>query len=244
VALKVLSYNILEGGGDRLPDITAVIGEQNPDVAALLEANSRPNVEILAAGLGMDLVFGEASSDAHVAWLSRLPIRRRQNHRSAALAKTLLEIEVDWNGLALGLFATHLASRWDSQLPEDEVASILALLSQQVQRPHLLVGDFNALGPGDLVGSPPPGVQKRGGALDNAPRPAIQQIHAAGYLDCYRALHPTSPGFTYHTSHPWLRLDYIFASPEIGPNLLACDVVRGQTAQTASDHFPILAEFR
>jgi hypothetical protein len=36
VTLKVLSYNIREGGNDRLPGIAAIIRKEQPDAVALL----------------------------------------------------------------------------------------------------------------------------------------------------------------------------------------------------------------
>jgi hypothetical protein len=98
MTLKVLSYNIREGGDDRLPGVAAIIRKQQPDAVALLEATSRANALTLAQDLEMQLVFGEANNGMHVAWLSRLPIQRERNHRPAALAKTLLEIEAVWEG--------------------------------------------------------------------------------------------------------------------------------------------------
>jgi endonuclease/exonuclease/phosphatase family metal-dependent hydrolase len=111
--LKVFSYNIQEGGNDRLFAIAEVIRGQQPDAVALLEATDPVSVGRLADRLQMQVVFGEATHGYHVAWLSRLPIRRGQNHRLATLAKTLLEMEVAWNSAMVPLFATHLASRWD-----------------------------------------------------------------------------------------------------------------------------------
>src|SRR5205814_1471529 len=83
---------------------------------ALLEANDRPNAELLARNLDMHIAFGEANSPFHIAWLTRRPVLRRHNYRLPALAKTLLEIELPWEGTegsegpeppALHLFATH-----------------------------------------------------------------------------------------------------------------------------------------
>ena len=241
--LKVLSYNICEGGDDRLPIIAAIIRKQQPDAVALLEANSRANALTLAQELEMQLVFGEANNACHVAWLSRLPIQRTENHRLAVLAKTLLEIEVVWEGAPLRLFATHLASRWDGRQPVDEVPAILDVLRPLADQPHLLVGDLNALRPGDPVGTPPQGEEKRGDALSGAPRRAIRLILDAGYVDCYRRLHPQAPGYTYPSDDPWLRLDYIFAAPQMATRLYACDIVMGEDAELASDHFPVWAEF-
>ena len=242
--MKVLSYNIREGGGGRLPDLATLIRRQRPDAVALLEATSRANAEALARELGMQLAFGEANCACHVAWLSRWPIRRWENHRHAALAKTLLELEVAWAGVPLRLFATHLASRHERPEPADEIPVILGLFAPLTEQPHLLAGDFNALRPGDPVGDPPPGVALRGDAVDGAPRRAIGQRLDAGYVDCYRALHPRAPGYTYPAGAPWLRLDYVFASPRLAGRLAACEVVTGAAVARASDHYPLRAVFR
>jgi endonuclease/exonuclease/phosphatase family metal-dependent hydrolase len=156
----------------------------------------------------------------------------------------VLEIEVTADGEPVILFATHLGSRWDIPQPVDEIPIVLDILRGAGERPHLLAGDFNALRPGDPVGAPPDGVEKRGDAVDGAARPALRPLLAAGYRDCYRAMHNDSPGFTYPADRPWLRLDYIFASPVMAHNLIACDVVRGTAAARASDHLPVRATFR
>ena len=241
--MKVLSYNIRLGGEDRLPDIAQIIRRAKPDVVALLEANSRSNTERLADNLSMHLTFGESNGTFHIAWLSHLPVLRSENHRLPTLAKTLLEIEVLWKGGAVRLFATHLASSHDRVQPVEEVVSILGVLSPLAGEPHLLVGDFNSLAPGDPIGTPPPGVEAWGDAARNAPRHAIGLILGTGYIDCYRRLHPRSPGYTYPANQPWLRLDYVFAPPQMSVRLQACEVIHTARAKRASDHFTIWAEF-
>ena len=243
MAFRVLSYNIREGGGDRLAAIADTVRQQQPDAVALLEADEA-NALILAQALRMRLVFGEGNSSYHVAWLSRLPLRRTENHRRAALAKTVLEIEVVWQDAPLHLFATHLGSRWDTPQPVAETPVILDLLRPRAGQPHLLLGDFNALRPGDPVGAPPPGVEKRGEARPGAERRALRPLVDAGYVDCYRALHPEEAGYTYPSGAPWLRLDYIFASPRMAAWLHGCEVVTGGHAPRASDHLPVRAEFQ
>jgi endonuclease/exonuclease/phosphatase family metal-dependent hydrolase len=244
MTLRILSYNIREGGGDRLDRLCEVMRQQDADAIALLEAASRRNAEWLAQALGMELVYGEANNQqGDIAWLSRLPISRARNQRHPALAKTLVEIEVLADDAPVTLFATHLASRWDAVIPEAEVPIILERLREAGDRLHALVGDFNALRPGDPVGEPPGAEIRRGDAVDGAPRRTIQQILGAGYVDCYRSRHPASPGYTYPSYHRWLRLDYIFASPALAPWLVTCDVVQDDPATTASDHLPVVAEF-
>jgi len=100
---------------------------------ALLEAGNRANVEALAHELSMEIAFGEANTPiGHMAWLSRLPIHRAENHRHPGLAKTLLEIEVNWADVPLHLFATHLSSRWDPPEPVEEIPIILDLLRSPI----------------------------------------------------------------------------------------------------------------
>ena len=241
--LKVFNYNIREGGGMRLRGLAAIIRAQQPDVVALLEATSWPRAALLARLVGMRLTFGRANNPFHVAWLSRLPLTRSANHRLPTLAKTLLEIEVLWDGAPLRLFATHLAAGQDTLHPAQEAPIILELLRPLGEQPHLLVGDFNALHPGDTVGPPPWGEEKMHEAIEDDPRQAIRAILADGYVDCYRALHRDTPGYTYPADTPWLRLDYIFASPSLAVRLVACDVVDGAQAANVSDHFPLWAEF-
>lgn len=241
--LTVLGYNIALAEGAGLAAVAGVVGAQGADVVALLEVPRRGAVAELARALGLRCVFGAANCGAHIAWLSRLPIRRAINHRHPGLAKTLLLIEVAWAGGALWLGATHLASRHEPPAPVEEVPILLARLAALADRPHLLVGDFNALHPDEPVGTPPPGVVPRGDALPGAPRRAIGRLLDAGYTDCFRAAHPHAPGFTYPTATPWLRLDYAFASPSLAPHLVACEVVIGEDAALASDHFPLRATF-
>ena len=242
--LKVLSYNILEGGKRGLQEIAGIIRDQNPDVVAIQEANSRVRTMLLARELGMQLVFGRANTRSHVAWLSRLPVQRHTNHRLPLLSKTLLEIEVRWDGAPLRLFATHLAGGSDKVHPAEEMPAVLDVLRSLTSQPHLLVGDLNSIRPGDPTGTPPFDLERMQAAVDADPREAIRLMLDAGYVDCYRAAHPDCPGYTYPTDAPWLRLDYIFASPDLAAGLDACDVVRCDATTRASDHFPIWAEFR
>ncbi|MFN2471726.1 MAG: endonuclease/exonuclease/phosphatase family protein [Gaiellaceae bacterium] len=235
--MRVLSYNIWDGGGGRLASLSSVLEVEQPDAVALQEV-TQASAAVLGDTLGMAVTFGEGNGifDLHVAWLTRLPVRRSRNHRLAALSKSLLEVETD----GLRLFTIHLASRHEEKAypRAGEVAAILDVLSP-VEGPHLLVGDLNALEPGDEVGTPPAGVVPRGEAVAGAPRGVLAPLRAAGYVDCYRALHPGEPGSTYPADAPWLRLDYAFASGDLAARVHACEVAVGPMAAGASDHLPL-----
>lgn len=252
LTLRILSYNILAGDEERLPLIARVIQSLQPDAVALLEANSQSNVEELAQLLRMEVAFGKANSEFHIAWLSRFPILHTENHRLPVLEKTLLEIDLQWEGTELALFATHLHA---GRLQEHdhyralEMRAILGLLRSFDRQPHVLVGDLNTVHPADIPNVPVDSATAIGEGKEKQntpvfPRQVIPLLLKAGYIDCYRTLHPMTPGYTYPAPIPWLRIDYIFAAQTLAGRLQACDVATGAEAEMASDHFPVWAEFR
>jgi endonuclease/exonuclease/phosphatase family metal-dependent hydrolase len=75
------------------------------------------------------------------------------------------------------------------------------------------------------------------------PRHLVRQVLEAGYIDCFRYLHPDEPGYTFPAPDPAIRLDYVFAPAAMRTWLLSCDVVDLPAAATASDHRPLLTRF-
>lgn len=74
----------------------------------------------------------------------------------------------------------------------------------------------------------------------------IDLLNKANYIDCFRYLHPDHDGFTFHSSMPAGRIDYIFASPEMAQRLTSCKIItegNGVKGTEASDHLPLFAEF-
>ena len=223
--MRLVTWNIWNGGEDRVDAIERVLREQDPDVVALQEANDRHAVEHLAASLEMQLVYGEANTEYAVAWLSRLPIAHSENHRLPVLEKTLLEVEVGGRRL----FTTHLSA---GRTPADEprrIAEAEAIVSAMGAGADVLVGDLNAVHPRDEVGSPPPEQE-----LEHVSRRPVELVLEAGFVDSFRELHPVDRGWTYVAWQPWARLDYVFAR-ELPRS---CEVVESD----ASDHFALVAE--
>jgi exodeoxyribonuclease III len=80
-----------------------------------------------------------------------------------------------------------------------------------------------------------------------APRGGFDLLSKAEYVDCFRALHPREPGFTWPAALPAGRIDYIFASPEQAERLSNCVVAMpgdNENGANASDHLPVSAAFR
>lgn len=247
MALRVMTYNILEGGGERMPYIRDVIRGQSPDAIAIQEANDRDLIESLARELEMRLVYGESNSPYSVAWLTTLPIRRSANHRLPELRKTLLEVEVEWESQPLRLYNLHLkANPEDERERLKEIQAVLPVIGPASAEPRLFVGDFNSIGPSDRYISdiqfPDDDVAFAERAY-SLPRLVIPAILAAGYVDVYRALHSDGSGYTTKTPTPVARLDYIFASPALAARAVSCDHVEGSLPIYASDHLPVRADF-
>ncbi|HET9919474.1 MAG TPA: endonuclease/exonuclease/phosphatase family protein [Ktedonobacteraceae bacterium] len=169
---RILSYNILAGGynlragGARRTDkIVAMIRSVQPDVVGLIEAihpkmTQKPLVaEDIAEQLDMRLIplnRPQHSHDYQTALLTRLPVVDIQFHsRPGILTKPLLEVSVEeTNGQQLTVFVTHLSAAFSkgwagNNIRRREVREILRIMATKEGKPHLLMGDFNSLAPGD-----------------------------------------------------------------------------------------------
>ena len=72
--MRVMTFNIWDGGGERVPLIAEVIAGANPDVLLLNEADDEAVVMDLATRLRIHRCWARGSGDKHIALLSRLPI--------------------------------------------------------------------------------------------------------------------------------------------------------------------------
>jgi exodeoxyribonuclease III len=257
--MRIITYNIFYGGQERIPLIAQILRDQNPDLVALQEANERCLVEQLAAALNMHLIFGESDNSFRVAWLSRLPVSGVRNHQlpflfqgpltEFTLPKTLLSLQVQWNGSPLHLYTTHLQARYPDEYEEcrlREVEAILLEIQPIQEEPLLLVGDLNAFAPDDPIGSLPlnsvESAHRR--FIEQGKRLAIARLQEAGLVDCYRVLHPRQAGYTSDAKRePSMRIDYCFASPRLAQSLHSCEVISNELTAEASDHLPVQVEF-
>ncbi|GCE48676.1 endonuclease/exonuclease/phosphatase family protein [Thermosporothrix hazakensis] len=79
-----------------------------------------------------------------------------------------------------------------------------------------------------------------------APRGCMRLILNAGYVDCYRRVHPHEWGFTCPAAAPAGRIDYIFASPDLAARVDICEPIiegDGLRGEDASDHLAMTARF-
>jgi len=244
VTLRLVSYNIQAGGRARESAIAAVLARAAPDVAILQEATDPDVVRQVAAVTGMgtwgarrgqSLGFLSREPPEHVEW--RWPRSSRHAFLEIVPADTSLRV-----------FGVHLAAihaAWTERRRVREAGALLAAIDGARSTPHLLMGDFNSLAPGerlDLERLPArlrPFVWLSGGGIRWR---VIGHIMDAGYVDvaleCERTAAPTFP-----TWDPHLRLDYAFVPREERSTVRGYRVASDTPeARLASDHLPILVE--
>ncbi|HKH92135.1 MAG TPA: endonuclease/exonuclease/phosphatase family protein [Gemmatimonadaceae bacterium] len=252
--MRLLTYNIREGGVGRADQIAEVIEAANPDVVALQEARDPVVVERIATLAGFPFCGSQPSHST--GFLSRVPVLAHAWRHPPRTRHALLEVSLA-GGLPR-LFVLHLRawfSKWSEQRRSRELRGLLDGIREQLIREHqafafhVLAGDFNALAPGERFDSSPMPAWIRGmvwlSGRDIA-RSTIEMMRADGYVDAWRTVHPDAehePGYTFPVWNPHVRLDYVFTPAAYGSRVTACEVRRTpEVVRTASDHYPLLVE--
>jgi exodeoxyribonuclease-3 len=245
VPLRILSYNIRRGGTGREAQLAAVIRRCDPDLVVLQEATRPDSVRALAEAAGMTQ-WG-ARAGASLGFLSRHPVAHHEWYKPRFSRHAFLEI-VPF-GTESRVFGVHLSAvhaAWTERRRLMELRALLAAIARHQHGPHLLVGDFNTLAPGELLDIRQLPHRLRALVWLSGGRirwRAIQTILDAGYLDGFRLLHPDAVGLTFPTWNPHVRLDFAFVPKAFADRLQSCAVAAGADTTTASDHLPLLAEF-
>ncbi|MGH7214532.1 MAG: endonuclease/exonuclease/phosphatase family protein [Tepidisphaeraceae bacterium] len=249
--MRLVSYNILDGGEGRADPLAEAVEAQRADVVALVEADFMPTLERIAGRLGMDYVHAAGNEHA-VALLSRWPIIQSVNHAAMrpGLSKCLLEAKLREHGgreWTVGVVHLHArATEADETRREREIDIVLDTFATHRANgvPHLLVGDFNANHPRQVIDperckpSTREAWHANGGKI---PRRAIQRLLDAGYIDTLEA-HAGDRAFetgTFTTQHPGQRVDYVFAHGIDPGRITWAWVEQDRLAKYASDHFPV-----
>jgi endonuclease/exonuclease/phosphatase family metal-dependent hydrolase len=240
--ITIMTYNIYQGytpdGLVNLEQIRDTIRDSGADLVGLQEADSGhvssmnlDSVRWLSTQLGMYSYFGPPSSEQiiGVALLSKYPITSANYHLLSyeELPRVLLETVVRIGTLDLNVFVVHLGLSYTDRTTEaEEVMTIV----NAATAPKILMGDFNTL----PTGEPEPGVE--------SPDDTIYQDISIYLNDTWTAagnqLNPVD-GYTWPSTNPYERIDYIWVSPDI--LVLSSAVV---SSATGSDHLPVVAGIR
>jgi len=233
--VRVMTYNIHHGEGTDgkidLNRIAEVINSQKADIVALQEVDRgvertarRDLISELAALTGMKHAFGKnidyQGGDYGNAILSRFPIVNDQNHHYKMLRpgeqRGLLQVELRVAGKRLLLMNTHLDHRPDDSERLSNIDEIAEILGRYKGLPVILCGDFN----------------------DTPDSPMHQKIEEI-LVDSWKR-GGAGQGFSFSSTQPRKRIDYIFVNKRKAPM-----PVKAWVAESiASDHLPVVVEFK
>lgn len=156
--IRVATYNILAGGGQRWAQIGALVEAMDPDVIAMQELEDPAPMFRLAERLGYAATFGPAPRFRHQGVLSRLPVISWRNHQDPrAYPRNSLELRLRTpDGFGLRIHTVHLTAAFQrrGRAEPDRVRELSAVREQAAAGgadAHLILGDFNALAPGERI---------------------------------------------------------------------------------------------
>lgn len=227
--VRLMTYNLHNGfntdGDLDLEALTLVIEEANPDIVVLQEisrgwliSGRTDMLDWLSQRLDMPYVSGPTEGALWgSAVLSRFPVIESGNYelppRDLFLRRGYLSVRFDiGEGKVLNVIATHLHHlEEDSAIRQQQVPVILDAWNNQEYT--VITGDMNA-------------------------RPDTREMamfRDAGLTDVMAGAVPPE-GFTFRSSAPYERIDYIWITPDLKVNNA------GVINSTASDHLPVIVE--
>ncbi|HTJ33006.1 MAG TPA: endonuclease/exonuclease/phosphatase family protein [Dactylosporangium sp.] len=247
MTLKLMTYNIKNGGGDRLDAIGRVIAGEAPDVVAVQEMRGEP---ALGAAIGMRQLVARSWQGQPV---GLLVARHLRVIGAGRVARPFFHAAV-WARLAtplgpLTVVGAHLYPYW-GRARRAEAGWLAAFIKSQGE--SVLLADLNTLDPYsdhavELATLPMPYRRRHLRRLGGGPDVAATALLARrGLVDVFRRC-GTGQAWTVPTTRGGgaefteLRLDYVLATPGVAGRFTGCCVVTGGEAESASDHYPLVA---
>jgi exodeoxyribonuclease-3 len=252
--MKIMTYNIWQGGIDsnrsRIEYIIDIIKKEAPDFVAIQEvSNFNANENELLKRISNEtklpyyaLSQGTSADDHkyyYVASLSRYSLQEEYLFPDFTFQCAPLSMVIDSPFGKLSICNIHLHAR----LEDERVREAGVVLNYQSKYyKHIILGDFNSLS-----------------RLDNYDDLStyefthydlfrfevmdlfnMSHIDAAAHLNVNdRRTHPTL-GVGHKISKTPIRVDYVFLTPSLTTHIKDVRIIKTQTAEKASDHYPVV----
>ena len=270
--MRIVTYNIhgwrTEDGqpneqlvADTLSSIGAdIIGLNEVFFPRAMPGSGQPSLSWLAGQLNMAFVFGpcmrwpaedKLPADAYGnALLSRWPITANASHLLSPVPgkhqRGLLEgrVLLPDNG-TLTVYVTHL-DHTDEDARLQQLRALRSWTTRDRNRPHVVMGDFNAVSSWDLQARPDVAAALRehpkGQNLVPEDGPSVvSQMEKAGYVDTFRQF--GRPGArSLIPPDTAIRIDYIFVSQPMADAVQNCIIWEEPSGEEASDHRAVVAD--
>lgn len=252
--MRVLSWNIRQGDGTRIPEICRHIADTGPDLLVLSEFQTRNESQLRAALIEAGLPFVESSDPAPsrngLLVASKWPLLESPStapdvDRERWLALRIGELDLD-------VLAVHIPGAPDSKFEDGYGISgakrkelmwerILSYAAEHHDQRAMVVGDFNTGLRIDAEGA----MFKKSHYM--------QSLIDTGFVDTWRHQHPQTRGYTWYTKRKdkhtgesadlnGFRLDYLFVSPPLRGAIGNAAILHAPRKAGASDHASVVLE--
>jgi exonuclease III len=238
--VRVVSWNIMAGGGSRCGTIVETLQRYGPDVITLQETVASRAADVCHALRGAGYAYGlsapRSAGDRGLCLLSRTPLRRVAGSpppQAGVYPRGWLEVDLVEYGVRLAAVygpaeGPPIAAYW---------RAAARWLRRRVGRPFLMLGDYNA--GASLVDAE--GYRFRAGK-------AFAELEGIGLVDCWRRQHGDRREHTWF-SRPGgaragrgFRIDHAFASPALADRVTGCRYDHEVRERGWSDHSLLLVE--
>jgi exodeoxyribonuclease-3 len=232
--MKLLVWNIRQGGGSQRPRIVECILSHHPDLIALIEFDPG-RVASLAESLRSAGFSHQLSTTRHGLNYAVCVLSKTSIHTSPSGIPTLddsgLYLEVGVRAHQFTLCVLHAPT----QVPRMRafLDAVVQAAAKNVLVPVIFVGDFNTgIGPAD-------GPTGNFGGVDR-----FRAILATGFTDAWRHICGARREYTYtfpRTGQAY-RIDHALASPSLLPRIRDCRYSHRERDDGVSDHSLLLVE--
>ena len=235
--MKLLAWNIQQGGARRASAIVDVVVRHAPDVLVLTELrpSSAALLRELAARGWTHQVSGIGDAPVCAGILAREPIIVSEpSGPELVLPGRWIEALVP----SLGITVAAVYGPLQKEAYDTFWRAVLGVVSARVQGDFVLAGDLNT-----------------GESLLDAPHPRFfcsdhfVALRSAGLVDVWRQRNPEAREYSYHhrmsggVAGAGFRLDHILASPGLAARTTGAGYDRSALEAKVSDHAPAYCEF-
>jgi exodeoxyribonuclease III len=231
--VRLLAWNIRQGGGSRLPAITEAILRHDADVLVLSEYRGGDAALRLKEALNQ-IGYPHITSPLPPPGKSGVLVAARRRFRThATLDDALPEpyrlVHVEIGRLSLcGVYMPNLLAKvpyWEA---------VMANLATRLDGRALAIGDFNTCRA--YVDEP--------GAIDKCAH-FMDRVAELGFCDLWRQRYPDGREFSWYSHRGnGFRIDHAFLSPALAKRATAIRYSHDERLSGLSDHSPLIVDLR
>ena len=229
--MRILAWNIRQGGGTRLPVISQALAGHDADILVLSEYRGGDSAKRLREALAT-LGYGYATTPTPPPGKNGVLIAARHRFRehgtvSDAVLEPYKMVRVEFPGfLLLGIYMPNLLKKvpyWEA---------LITSLAHGAGGHALAIGDFNTCRA--YVDEP--------GAID-ATAHFMERIEAIGFCDLWRQRYPEGREYSwYSTRSNDFRIDHAFLSPVLAARAGTVGYSHQERLAGLSDHSPLILD--